>query len=93
MHKSKSHFGRTGGTALQTQAFHVNWNAAKKNARRGRMGNLLHYAIVFLIVALVAAALGFGGVAGTAMAGARLIFWVAIVLFVVAVVANFLRRA
>ena len=39
------------------------------------MGNLLHYAIVFLIVALVAAFLGFGGVAGTAMEGARLIFW------------------
>lgn len=57
------------------------------------MGNLLYYAIVFLIVAVVAAALGFGGVAGTAMAGARLIFWVAIVLFVVAIVANFLRRA
>ncbi len=56
------------------------------------MGNLLHYAIVFLIVALVAAALGFGGVAGTAMEGARLIFWVAIVLFVLSVVANFLRR-
>jgi uncharacterized membrane protein YtjA (UPF0391 family) len=57
------------------------------------MGNLLHYAIVFLIVALVAAALGFGGVAGTAMEGARLIFWVAIVLFVVSIVANFVRRA
>ncbi len=57
------------------------------------MGNLLHYAIVFLIVALVAAALGFGGVAGTAMEGARLIFWVAIVLFVVSIIANFLRRA
>jgi uncharacterized membrane protein YtjA (UPF0391 family) len=57
------------------------------------MGNLLHYAIVFLIVALVAAALGFGGVAGTAMEGARLIFWVAIVLFVVSIVASFVRRA
>lgn len=56
------------------------------------MGNLLYYAIVFLIVAIVAAALGFGGVAGTAMEGARLIFWVAIVLFVVALIANFVRR-
>ena len=36
------------------------------------MGNLLYYAIVFLVVALVAAALGFGGVAGTAMEGAPL---------------------
>ncbi|MBS0243984.1 MAG: DUF1328 domain-containing protein [Proteobacteria bacterium] len=57
------------------------------------MGNLLHYAIVFLIVALVAAFLGFGGVAGTAMEGARILFWVAIVLFVVSLVAGFIRRA
>ena len=57
------------------------------------MGNLLHYAIVFLVVALVAAFLGFGGVAGTAMEGARILVWVAIILFVVSLVANFLRRA
>jgi uncharacterized membrane protein YtjA (UPF0391 family) len=31
------------------------------------MGSLLHYALVFLVVALVAAAVGFGGVAGFAM--------------------------
>src|SRR5438128_2554205 len=34
-------------------------------------GNLIYYAIVFLIVAIVAAALGFGGVAGTAISGAH----------------------
>lgn len=56
------------------------------------MGNLLHYAIVFLIVALVAAFLGFGGVAGTAMEGARILFWVAIVLFAVSLIAGVLRR-
>jgi hypothetical protein len=37
--------------------------------------SLLHYAIVFLVVALVAAAVGFGGVAGVAMEGARLLSW------------------
>jgi uncharacterized membrane protein YtjA (UPF0391 family) len=57
------------------------------------VGNLLHYAIVFLVVALVAAALGFGGLAGTAMEGARILFWVAIVLFVVSLVAGMVRRA
>jgi uncharacterized membrane protein YtjA (UPF0391 family) len=57
------------------------------------MGNLLHYAVVFLVVALVAAFLGFGGVAGTAMEGARILFWVAIVLFVVSLIAGFVRRA
>ena len=56
------------------------------------MGNLLHYAVVFLVVALVAALFGFGGVAGTAMEGARLLFWVAIVLFVVMLVMGLLRR-
>jgi uncharacterized membrane protein YtjA (UPF0391 family) len=58
-----------------------------------QMGNLLHYAIVFLVVALIAAFFGFGGVAGTAMEGARLLFWIAIVLFVVALIGNFLRKA
>jgi uncharacterized membrane protein YtjA (UPF0391 family) len=35
------------------------------------VGNLLYWAVVFLIIALVAAAFGFSGVAGTAMAGAQ----------------------
>ncbi|NJM33653.1 MAG: DUF1328 domain-containing protein [Rhodomicrobium sp.] len=56
------------------------------------MGSLLHYAIVFLIVALIAAAVGFGGVAGVAMDGARILFWVFIVLFVVSLIAGVLRR-
>jgi uncharacterized membrane protein YtjA (UPF0391 family) len=57
------------------------------------MGNLLHYAIVFLVVALVAALFGFGGVTGTAIEGARLLMWGAIVLFVISLVAGFIRRA
>lgn len=56
------------------------------------MGNLLHYAIVFLVVALIAAFLGFGGVAGTAMDGARILFWVAIILFVISLVGGLVRR-
>lgn len=57
------------------------------------MGNLLHYAIVFLVVALVAALFGFGGVAGTAMEGAKILFWVAIVLFVVSLILSVIRKA
>jgi len=56
------------------------------------MGNLLHWAVVFLVVALVAAFLGFGGVAGTAMEGARLLFWVAIVFLVISLVLGLIRR-
>jgi uncharacterized membrane protein YtjA (UPF0391 family) len=57
------------------------------------MGSLLHYAILFLIVAVIAAFFGFGGVAGTAMEGARILFWVALALFVISAVIGFLRRA
>ncbi len=57
------------------------------------MGSLLHYAIVFLVVAVIAAFFGFGGVAGTAMEGARILFWVALVLFIISAVAGFMRRA
>ena len=55
--------------------------------------NLLHWAIIFLVVALVAAFLGFGGVAGTAMQGAKLLFWVAIILAIVAFVVSLVRKA
>jgi len=48
--------------------------------------------VVFLVVALAAAALGFGGVAGTAMEGARILFWVAIILFVISLIAGLVRR-
>ena len=55
--------------------------------------SLLHWAIVFLAIAIVAALLGFGGIAGTAVGAARLIFWVAIILAVIAFVGNAVRRA
>ena len=57
------------------------------------MGNLLHYAVTFLVVAIVAALFGFGGIAGTAMSGAQMLFWVAIVLFLISAGAGLLRRA
>ena len=55
-------------------------------------GNLLHWAVIFLVVALVAALLGFGGIAGTAMEGARLLFWVALALLILSLVFGLLRR-
>jgi uncharacterized membrane protein YtjA (UPF0391 family) len=55
--------------------------------------NLLHWAIIFLVVALVGALLGFGGVAGTAMEGAKILFWVAIVLAVVAFAVSVVRKS
>ncbi|MCX5513530.1 DUF1328 domain-containing protein [Kaistia algarum] len=54
---------------------------------------MLNWAILFLIVALVAAVLGFGGIAGTAIGIAKIIFVVAIVLFLISAVMHLMRRA
>jgi uncharacterized membrane protein YtjA (UPF0391 family) len=37
---------------------------------------VLHYAVVFLVVALIAAVLGFGGIAAEAASIAKLLFYV-----------------
>ncbi|MHB2210204.1 DUF1328 domain-containing protein [Methylobacterium sp. CM6257] len=52
---------------------------------------MLGWAVTFLVVALVAALLGFGGIAGTAMEAAKLVFFVAIVLFAIAAVVGLMR--
>jgi uncharacterized membrane protein YtjA (UPF0391 family) len=56
-------------------------------------GNLIYYALILIVIALVAALFGFGGVAATAMGGAHLFIWVAVVVLVVGVVLTLLRRA
>ena len=55
-------------------------------------GNLLYWAITFLVAAIIAALLGFGGVAGTAMEGAKILFWIAIVLLIVVAVVGAVQR-
>lgn len=44
---------------------------------------MLGWAITFLVIALIAALFGFGGIAGVAVEAAKIVFFVAIVLFVV----------
>ena len=56
-------------------------------------GNLIYYALVPIVIAVVAALLGFGGVAGTAMGGAHLLIWLAVVIVIVGVVFALIRRA
>jgi len=52
---------------------------------------MLGWAITFLVVALIAAVLGFGGIAGAAVDIAKLIFFVAIVLFAISAVIGLVR--
>lgn len=54
--------------------------------------SFLHWALVFLVVALIAGLLGFTGIAGTAVGAAKILFWIAIILAIVAFAANAMRR-
>jgi uncharacterized membrane protein YtjA (UPF0391 family) len=52
---------------------------------------MLSWALTFLIVALIAAALGFGGVAGAATGIAKILFFVFLVLFLISLVVPRMR--
>lgn len=47
---------------------------------------MLHYAVVFLVIALVAALFGFGGIAAGAVGIAKILFFV----FIILAIASFL---
>lgn len=47
---------------------------------------MLGWALTFLVIALVAALFGFGGVAGVPTGAAKFIFYVAIALFVISAI-------
>ena len=52
---------------------------------------MLRLAVVFLVIALIAALLGFGGIAGQSMDFARILFFVFLVLAVLSFVFNGFR--
>ena len=54
---------------------------------------MLYWALVFLVVAIIAGALGFGGIAGTSAGIAQILFVVVLAFLVIALLAGFFRRA
>ena len=54
---------------------------------------MLRWALGFFLVAILAAVLGFGGIAVAAAGIARTLFFLFLVLFLVALVGGLLRRA
>jgi len=52
---------------------------------------MLGWALTFLVVALIAAVLGFGGIAGVSIEIAKIIFFVAVVLFLISAVVGIFR--
>ncbi len=53
---------------------------------------MLHYALVFLVLALIAGVLGFGGVAAISMEFAKVLFVVFLVLFLITAVYGAFHR-
>lgn len=49
---------------------------------------MLHYSLMFLLVAVIAAVFGFGGIAGDAAWIAKILFVVALVLWVVSFISG-----
>src|SRR5262245_26924149 len=60
-------------------------------AEQRKEKTMLGWALTFLVVALIAAVLGFGGIAGLSIEIAKIIFFVAIVLFLISAVIGLLR--
>ncbi len=52
---------------------------------------MLSWVVTFLIIALVAGLLGFGGIAGASIEIAKIVFFIAIILFVISALASLMR--
>jgi uncharacterized membrane protein YtjA (UPF0391 family) len=61
----------------------------QKVLKRGRV--MLSWVVTFLIIALIAGVLGFGGVAGASIEIAKIIFFIAVVLFLLSAVVGLAR--
>jgi uncharacterized membrane protein YtjA (UPF0391 family) len=53
---------------------------------------MLGWVVTFLVIALIAGLLGFGGIAGASIEIAKIIFFVAIILFLVSAIVGLARR-
>jgi uncharacterized membrane protein YtjA (UPF0391 family) len=63
---------------------------ALENEQKGLQ--MLHYALVFFIVAIIAAIFGFGGIAAGAAEIAKVLFFIFLVLFIASLVVGLFRR-
>jgi uncharacterized membrane protein YtjA (UPF0391 family) len=60
-------------------------------ARQRRCEDMLHYALIFLVIALIAAVFGFGGIAAASAGIAKILFFLFLILFIVSLLVG--RRA
>lgn len=54
---------------------------------------MLHYAVVFFVIALIAALFGFGGIAAGAVGIAKVLFFIFVILAVATFVLSLIRKS
>jgi uncharacterized membrane protein YtjA (UPF0391 family) len=80
------------GSGFSGNFFHFRTLIHTRSASSRKDYKMLHYALVFFVVALIAAVFGFGGIAAGAAEIAKILFFIFLVLFVVSLVAGLFRR-
>src|SRR5271166_5448561 len=68
------------------------WRLVRQKPAQRQEDTMFSWAIAFLVIALIAGALGFGVVAGTAFAAAKIVFVVALIAFLISGVLGLTRR-
>lgn len=53
---------------------------------------MLYWALIFFIIAIVAALFGFGGIAAGAQTIALWLFWIFVIIFLVTLIASFFKK-
>jgi uncharacterized membrane protein YtjA (UPF0391 family) len=66
--------------------------AATLSGQATRERKMLNLIVTLLIIGLIAAVLGFGGIAGTSFALAKIIFFIVLVLFLLSIIFGTVRR-
>jgi uncharacterized membrane protein YtjA (UPF0391 family) len=81
---------KTGNSPCFDTAQSVHFEHGPGNGYGGQI--MLYYALVFFIIAIIAAAFGFGGIAAGAASIAKILFFIFIVVFLVTLVMGLIRR-
>ena len=77
---------------MASKAMDVRRKVKQRRTHSKRRSDMLYWALVFLVVAIVAGLLGFGAVAFAAAGMAKVLFFVFLILFILSLVRHLGRR-
>lgn len=75
-----------------TREIRLGTRLARRQDLKPQENAMLRYAVIFFIIALVAALFGFGGIAASAAGIAQILFYIFIVVALISLVLSLIRR-